>query len=266
MMQSHNCPHLETSPKVISIDPDGDLHLVVGENRCILPCLPSEDTSRSASSRNSDAELTTKEDEEQEQPHEHERAATYIVCSKTLSRTTKIWKRLLYGGFAESKKPDGDEPWIVALPEDSAAPMKIILDIIHGRFGQVPVKGDISLDEFHALTVLTDKYDLTHLLRLWAYDWMEEKLFLFQDGAQGGAPYMENFLRGLWISREIGDKGTFDYILLCAAYRLYSTEGGQLGYRARQSDALQPLFEDILEPPGMTGKKTARWICMLLVR
>lgn len=189
-------------------------------------------------------------------------ATTYMVCSKALARSSRVWKRLLYGGFIESK-PDGDGPWTVALPDDNPASMKIILDIIHGRFDQVPARGGISLEDLYSLTILTDKYNLTHLLLPWAHDWMEAKLFLFQEDEEGAGLCMENLLRGLWISWEIGDRYIFEYILMRVAYRTSLTQDGHLGYWNSPSGTFQPLFKDVLEPPGMTGKETISEICTI---
>ncbi|KAI0450809.1 hypothetical protein F5B21DRAFT_507792 [Xylaria acuta] len=78
---------------------------------------------------------------------------------------------LLYGGFAESRPSDASpaEDWVVALPDDNPKAMAIILNIIHSRFELVPRTTNlISTEDLYQLTVLTDKYDLTGLLRLWA--------------------------------------------------------------------------------------------------
>ncbi|KAI1388138.1 uncharacterized protein F4822DRAFT_303427 [Hypoxylon trugodes] len=110
----------------VVIDPDGDLNLVVG-------------------SRDS---------------------RTFVVCSKALARASPVWKTLLYGGFAESIQPDRStgKEWIVNLPDDDAAAVQIILNILHYRFDEIPIS---------AHTILSDKYDLTRLLRPWVRGWRD---------------------------------------------------------------------------------------------
>ncbi|RYP86788.1 hypothetical protein DL770_004859 [Monosporascus sp. CRB-9-2] len=92
---------------------------------------------------------------QRQQEHQHKRVVTYVVCSKTLSSSSPVFKRLLYGGFAESKKPEAGSQWAVYLPEDEPTPMKTILNIAHGRFDQVPIKWD-TVKDLYLLTVLTD--------------------------------------------------------------------------------------------------------------
>ena len=75
------------------------------------------------------------------QTHKHSKAIEYIVCSKTLSRASLFFKRLLYGEFAESKKPEGNSQWAqwtVYLPEDHPTALGIILGLAHGVFRNIP--------------------------------------------------------------------------------------------------------------------------------
>jgi hypothetical protein len=94
----------------------------------------------------------------------------YIVCSKTMGRTSTVWKKMLTGGFAESKPLDPETEWVITLPEDNPESMLIVLNIIHSRFSLVPEKLTV-LDLYHVL-VLTEKYDITELTRPWARDWL----------------------------------------------------------------------------------------------
>jgi hypothetical protein len=94
----------------------------------------------------------------------------YVVCSKTMERTSAVWKKMLTGGFAESKPLNPETEWVVTLPEDKPESMLIVLNIIHSRFSLVPEKLAL-LDLYHVL-VLTEKYDITELIRPWARDWL----------------------------------------------------------------------------------------------
>ncbi|KAF6810136.1 hypothetical protein CPLU01_15380 [Colletotrichum plurivorum] len=116
---------------VVAYDPDGDLILRVG---------PDLSTSK------------------------------YQVCSKTLSRSSVVFKRMLYGPFLESLPTDGSE-WTVQLPDDDAAAMAVFLSIIHGMFHLTP--NTLTLKELYNLLILTEKYDATDRLRPWAASWLE---------------------------------------------------------------------------------------------
>ena len=78
----------------------------------------------------------------------------YVVCSKTMERTSTVWKKMLSGGFAESKPLNTDTKWVVALPEDKPEPMLVVLNIIHSRFSFVPEK--LTVLELYYILVLTE--------------------------------------------------------------------------------------------------------------
>ncbi|KAF7549823.1 hypothetical protein G7Z17_g6142 [Cylindrodendrum hubeiense] len=132
-------PPSETPPRPIVVDAGGDLLLRVG------------------------AEADGREQE-------------FFVCSKTLRRASSVWKSMLYGGFKEARPAEG--AWVVSLPDDQAAPMLAILNIIHTRFILVPRKPALS-EIYHILT-LAHKYDMTGVVQPWADCWME-----VADNAQG---------------------------------------------------------------------------------
>ncbi|KAK1775206.1 hypothetical protein QBC45DRAFT_360118 [Copromyces sp. CBS 386.78] len=121
---------------VINIDTDGDLLLDVGGD----------------------------EESELSQPQR------FRVCSSALRRHSPVWKQMLFGPWKESKPANAEsEEWIVELPGDSLKPMHIVLSIIHGRFNHVPPF--LSLDELYELLILTNKYDMTDVVRLWCAQW-----------------------------------------------------------------------------------------------
>lgn len=94
----------------------------------------------------------------------------YVVCSKTMERTSAVWKKMLNGGFAESKPLNPESEWIVTLPEDKPEPMLIVLNIIHSRFSLVPEK--LAPLDLYDILVLAEKYDITELTRPWARHWL----------------------------------------------------------------------------------------------
>ncbi|KAI5860902.1 hypothetical protein GGS23DRAFT_579437 [Durotheca rogersii] len=201
-----------------------------------------------------------------------ENAVAFVVCAKTLARASPVLRTLLYGGFAESVQPDrsSGEEWTVELPEDNPGLMEILLNIMHCLFDRVPLSLDAKSDvgppqtdrpalrgylrpvELYSLTVLTDKYDLTRILRPWVRSWM--------DGvADAGPPKDSLAWRGeldmdqaAWVSWELGDKNMFKrtlkfMILNCAI----DPEGRLLCYRV-SSLFSRALFSDSLEPPDIS--------------
>ncbi|KAI1481430.1 hypothetical protein F4774DRAFT_375338 [Daldinia eschscholtzii] len=169
-------------------------------------------------------------------------AAEFIVCSKTLARSSPFFKKMLYGGFAEGKKTQPENgkssDWVVKLPEDNVAAMTIILNIIHGRFDKVPGYEDfVYTTHFYNLCVLTDKYDMTHVLRPWAKGWSRsthsqcEKL---------GQSLRTKFCHErLWIAWELGDRVAFERMAKAMLMDSCSSAGNNLRYVGA------------LEPPGI---------------
>ena len=145
---------------------------------------------------------------------------------------------MLYGGFAEAEKVNPD--WTILLPEDNPVAMETLLQIVHGRFDTFDTRSfdDVAgLSALYQITVITDKYDLTHLLRPWA-----EKL------VRGLKPLMDSlpitvptFREALWISWELGSSNPLESGIQRLAWGL--------------DDGPMPVFFfDTLEPPGIIGE------------
>lgn len=118
---------------------------------------------------------------------------TCVVCSRSLSRVSPVFKAMLYGSFAESKPTHGE--WIVALPEDNQEAMFLLLNIVHGRFNAIP--WNLTIERLYYVTVLTDKYDMTKSLCPWASRWLEH--------LPRSTDYVTSKVQRLWIARELGD-------------------------------------------------------------
>ncbi|TRX89038.1 hypothetical protein FHL15_010057 [Xylaria flabelliformis] len=221
------------------IDPDGDLSLKVGETRCIY---------KSGNDVLSD----------QEPDHEHQLPAVYIVCSKALSRASPVWKTLLYGGFAESKPSSASSAsdWVVELPDDDPKAMATILNIIHSRFDLLPRITDlVNLDDLYQLTVLTDKYDLTPLLRPWASIWINSATEKYNSwGCSSTSPVTSDLERLLWIAWELGDPDLFSKTSTTLAQCCSIDANGDLQYNT--GNKVVALFNTTPEPPGIYGNYT----------
>ncbi|KAF9878375.1 hypothetical protein CkaCkLH20_03867 [Colletotrichum karsti] len=86
------------------------------------------------------------------------RVATFVICSKTVGRVSPVFKRMLFGNFAEAR-PANDEEWVVELPDDDSNTFEIYLNIIHGWFDKVPNK--LNVRKLASLLTVADKYDST---------------------------------------------------------------------------------------------------------
>ncbi|KAI5925851.1 hypothetical protein F4810DRAFT_717488 [Camillea tinctor] len=118
----------------------------------------------------------------------------FVVCSKTVSRSTRAFSAMLHSGFAESKQPQSPhEEWIVELPDDSSYAAEVFLNIIHSRFQEVYDFG----------TRITD---LTHILRPWVRDW------LVTIDQQYTLCSIRDVHQRLWIAWELGDEQLFRYM------------------------------------------------------
>ncbi|KAI1736465.1 hypothetical protein F4680DRAFT_432223 [Xylaria scruposa] len=161
---------LESPPQKSFLDPEGDLCLQVGESP----------------------------------------ATSFIVCSRTLARASLVWNVMLNGEFKESKRfRSREEP--VDLPEDDPRPMALLLNIIHGRFDRVPSYDCVmNIRDLYDISVVTDKYDMAHVLRPWASGWLRSTHRLNK------WPHLslrEQYCHErLWIYWELGDKVNFEKI------------------------------------------------------
>jgi len=61
----------------------------------------------------------------------------FIVCSKTVARVSRPFKRMLYGHFKEAKPADNSVSWSVELLEDDATAVEILMNIVHSNFHDV---------------------------------------------------------------------------------------------------------------------------------
>ncbi|KAI0116083.1 hypothetical protein F4776DRAFT_637792 [Hypoxylon sp. NC0597] len=209
-----------TEPRQVVIDPDGELHLTVG----ILDIV------------------------------------TFVVCPKTLARSSPFWKTLLYGGFAESIQPDGasNKEWVVRLPEDDPEAMEIFLNIVHGYFDKIPTSLDSKSSTgtpdhryLYNLTVLTNKYDLTRILLPWARNWVKEIAKKVPLDTKTPDPSVTSLVEHLsWIAWELGDKTMF--VKTVRYLILHSVTRKKGGLRHDYPSSLK-LFSYNLEPTGLSS-------------
>lgn len=163
----------------------------------------------------------------------------YIVCSAAMRRASQVWKKMLFGGYKESRPVDCE--WLVSLPEDKPEPLLVILNIIHGNFALIPAKP--SLAELCGILEVTNKYDMSGVIRPWAATWMESiKETYMHDGAC--LPEL------IFIAWELGDAELFDTLTYRVVAECRKDEGGNLVGEDGRS-----LAEVLTHPPHLYGKR-----------
>ncbi|KAL8306272.1 hypothetical protein RB600_008926 [Gaeumannomyces tritici] len=93
--------------------------------------------------------------------------ALFTVCSRALSRASPVFNTMLNGPWAE-KRPDVGN-WVLKLPEDSPKAFRIVLNILHCHFRNVPEF--ITLEDLYRVCICVDKYSITEPLQPWAKSW-----------------------------------------------------------------------------------------------
>ncbi|KFA52961.1 hypothetical protein S40293_09404 [Stachybotrys chartarum IBT 40293] len=156
------------------------------------------------------------------------------VSSASLYNTSKYWKVMLGGHFAEAQP---GQSIILDMTEDKFEALEIFLNIIHLHFDKVPCS--LSVENFAELAKLADKYLSVALLRPWVNVWAKPIL-----GTEFNAA---DSVHLLWISFIFGLEDIFDS--LCV-------ELCQVG--AKLTEPVPPGVEDILE-----GRKQDMLNCML---
>jgi hypothetical protein len=105
----------------------------------------------------------------------HLRAATttFKICSAALRRTSPVWKAMLFGPWKELKpNRNGEEQWLIELPEDPPVALHIAATIAHGQIAALPNR--ILIPTFADLLIFTDKYDMREVIRPFIPRWVDE--------------------------------------------------------------------------------------------
>lgn len=164
----------------------------------------------------------------------------FKVCSAAMRRASPVWKKMLFGPWAESKPIDGE--WIVELPEDASWPTFILLMIIHGIFDQVP--NVLTLQNLRAVLIVADKYDLVHVIRPWAAGWAQ--VMQWEDLSSGNDRICKIF--AAW---ELGHEEVLSSEMSDLVFNLgVSDRGGKrtFSYRGKQIS-----FGSHFGPPDLVG-------------
>ncbi|KAJ0383085.1 hypothetical protein COL922a_011229 [Colletotrichum nupharicola] len=101
----------------------------------------------------------------------------FLVCSRTLRRSSPVFKAMLFSGFAESKPADS-AAWTIQLPDDDPSVILLVLSIIHGHFQLVA--RELKEYQLHEVLIVTEKHDMTKILNPWASTWFARGIMLQQ--------------------------------------------------------------------------------------
>ncbi|GME62712.1 hypothetical protein GTA08_BOTSDO02876 [Neofusicoccum parvum] len=99
-----------------------------------------------------------------------DKVGRFIVSSKALTFACEAWNRMLGpdGHFMEAQPIDG----MREIPlSDNPSALAILLNIAHLRFKEVP--RTLSFDDLLEVSVLTDRYGATTLVKPWVADWIK---------------------------------------------------------------------------------------------
>ncbi len=77
---------------------------------------------------------------------------------------------MLFGSFKEGKEQQTTDNWVVELPEDNPAALRILLNVAHCQVGLIPAV--LQHEDMFNLTILCDKYDMVGLLKPFWRDWI----------------------------------------------------------------------------------------------
>ncbi|KAK2016471.1 hypothetical protein LZ32DRAFT_79684 [Colletotrichum eremochloae] len=124
--------------------------------------------------------------------------AFFIVCSKTLSRSSPVMKQIILEGYV-------DEDITIYVYDEQTAAMQLLLEIIHGDFRKVPQR--LELDDLHDLVIIMDKYDTLSFTCPWVREWV------------AGVRSSEDYAKLLSVAWALGDIELFN----TASVRLIET-------------------------------------------
>ncbi|CCC07151.1 unnamed protein product [Sordaria macrospora k-hell] len=153
---------------------------------------------------------------------ENFKSKRFRVCSRALRRQSPVWEQMLFGPWKESKPADGKE-WVVHLVGDPAGPLEIVLSIIHGKFDTVPDR--LPIETLHQLLIITNKYDITSIVRPWRGQWLKEASTAHR------CLVAQSVVKSLYIAWELGDEHLFALRLENISFNTEVDDDGRLCYQ-----------------------------------
>ncbi|KUI59670.1 hypothetical protein VP1G_06878 [Cytospora mali] len=148
----------------------------------------------------------------------------FRVDANALRRSSKVFEAMLFGGFRESEQ---GSDWTVELPEDDAWAMQTLLHAAHANFADIPKTMDVS--ELYSLTVLTNKYNMTHCLQPWARKWASPvNNPSLHSPVEDRDAVEEIDIERIWVLHELGMYRSFEDMIVGIALNATATPDGDI--------------------------------------
>lgn len=213
----------------ITIDPDGDLLLILNERKKIsknkkiisstaIAVVPFEDSGIGMESGLEEAEVleTVEEDAyhgdaekekemEKEKKQKELKEIHMLVSSKHMVLVSPVFKAMLqWNNFKEGYAMKAHGKVEVPLPDDDPEAMRILVDIVHCHHKDVPRKVKLSL--LTHLAILVDKYRLHESVQIYSDMWISHAKKKFPSSmAEDGVEICLQWLCISWVFEKARD-------------------------------------------------------------
>lgn len=165
----------------------------------------------------------------------------FKVIEVNVSSASDAFNNLLYKVNTRPK----DSEWVIDLPGDNPEALGVILQIVHYKFGDVPVTPTV--DEMFEICRLISKYDCTHLIQPWAENWSN----LLKGVTNQEYTPIKNY-KVLWVAWVLGASKPFHDMVDSIIVTSTADENGTLVH------ATGSKLEDLVLPEGLLGKLNLR--------
>ncbi|KAL9109908.1 MAG: hypothetical protein Q9227_005431 [Pyrenula ochraceoflavens] len=127
----------------------------------------------------------------------------FVVCSRTLSRVSPVFRRMLTGVFEEAITLRSKGAVDIPLEDDDPDALLILMNLAHSRFQKIPSR--LNLDSVTQIACLVDKYEMPELVKLNMKSWISDLWWPLTDELElPPRPLIEapSLLFILWVFRE----------------------------------------------------------------
>lgn len=162
----------------------------------------------------------------------------FVVSSKAMTLACKAWNRMLApdGHFKEAQSTNAMQE--IPFPDDNAAALSILLNIAHLRFEKIPPI--LNFGNLLALSVLTDKYGSTSLVRPWIKGWLDPLIDEVDLLARE---------EWLWVAWEFGEQDVFEHLTKKLTKEVTVRSDGKPV--TQEGRVLDPEGDGCFFPPGI---------------
>ncbi|KAH0438211.1 nuclear pore protein-like protein [Colletotrichum camelliae] len=192
------------APGAFVMDPRGDLRLNITPESDIEDEDHGDRAAPDAPSDTSDA---------------HEHTQQFLVCSKAMARISVVFCKMLFGPFSEGLR---DEQKTIDL-EDAIEPMFFALCIVHSRYDMIQTA--LTVKELFQLLVVTNKYDMTSIVRPWIHQWVPLLKHIDEEFYEW-LGHLDIVLVA-WIAWEVGAEKLFELAVKTAALHCWVNQDGE---------------------------------------